>query len=104
MNQYQPNNYPSMNQPQANPQATAQLYPNQPYSNQLNTVKPTIATGEEPDNQYTQSMKKRFPFFGIGSLLYAMFYAFCLYKNASGITYPFSSSEPFAISSSLCKS
>lgn len=89
MNQYQPNNYPSMNQPQANPQAAAQLYPNQPYSNQLNTVKPTIATGEEPDNQYTQSMKKRFPFFGIGSLLYAMFYAFCLYKNASGITYPF---------------
>lgn len=43
----------------------------------------------QPQTIYTQNMKKHFPFFGMGSLLYAMFYAFCLYKNASGITYPF---------------
>lgn len=84
MNQYQTNNYQSMNQPQPNPAAAAQLYPNQ-----LTTTEPAVATKEEPDNQYTQNMKKNFPFFGIGSMLYAIFYAFCLYKNASGITYPF---------------
>ena len=26
---------------------------------------------------------------GAGSALYALFYTFCLYRNASGITYPF---------------
>lgn len=30
-----------------------------------------------------------FPFMGIGSLLYALLYTFFLYKNNSGITYPF---------------
>lgn len=30
-----------------------------------------------------------FPFMGIGSLIYAFFYTFFLYKNSSGITYPF---------------
>lgn len=30
-----------------------------------------------------------FPFMAVGSLIYAFFYTFCLYKNASGITYPF---------------
>ena len=40
----------------------------------------------------TNEMKrkeKRFQMFGIGSFLYALFYTFCLYRNASGITYPF---------------
>lgn len=32
---------------------------------------------------------ERFGKIGIVSILYAAFYAFCLYKNASGITYPF---------------
>lgn len=32
---------------------------------------------------------KRFQMFGIGSFLYALFYTFCLYRNTSGITYPF---------------
>ncbi|MDE6945543.1 MAG: DUF4173 domain-containing protein [Lachnospiraceae bacterium] len=34
-------------------------------------------------------MKEHFSFYSIGSFLYAVFYTFCLYKNASGITYPF---------------
>lgn len=37
----------------------------------------------------TKQMKKQFSFFGPASILYALFYAFCLYRNASGITYPF---------------
>lgn len=44
---------------------------------------------EKPDTIYTQHMRAKFPFFGIGSLLYSVFYAFCLFRNASGITYPF---------------
>ncbi len=32
---------------------------------------------------------RNFQFFGMGSFLYALFYTFCLYHNASGITYPF---------------
>ncbi len=30
-----------------------------------------------------------FQFMGAGSLIYALFFTFCLYKNSSGITYPF---------------
>ncbi len=37
----------------------------------------------------TRQMKKQFSFFAPASLLYSLFYAFCLYRNASGITYPF---------------
>lgn len=39
-----------------------------------------------------ENQKKKnplFPFVSIGSLIYAAFYTFCLYKNSSGITYPF---------------
>lgn len=32
---------------------------------------------------------KRLRHLGVGSALYALFYAFCLFRNASGITYPF---------------
>lgn len=35
------------------------------------------------------NMNPLFPFMAVGSLIYAFFYTFCLYKNASGITYPF---------------
>ena len=34
-------------------------------------------------------MRKNYAFFGGASALYALFYAFCLYRNASGITWPF---------------
>lgn len=43
----------------------------------------------EEETKYTQNMKRQYPLFGIGCILYSAFYAFCLYKNASGITYPF---------------
>ena len=32
---------------------------------------------------------RHFSLFGLNSIIYALFYTFCLYKNASGITYPF---------------
>lgn len=44
---------------------------------------------EKPDTVFTQRMRAKFPLFGIGSLIYSAFYALCLYRNASGITYPF---------------
>ncbi|MCM1262241.1 MAG: DUF4173 domain-containing protein [Butyrivibrio sp.] len=45
----------------------------------------------EPDEEtiMTKNMKRQFPFFGLASAIYAVFYALCLYKNTSGITYPF---------------
>ena len=42
---------------------------------------------EKPN--YTDAMKKQFGHLGLGSFLYACFYALCMYKNTSGITYPF---------------
>lgn len=62
-------------------------YNNQPYANQPYT-NPTY-TPKREDTVYTKTMKEHFSFFGIGSLLYAIFYTFCLYRNTSGITYPF---------------
>lgn len=34
-------------------------------------------------------MSKQFPFFAMGSGLYALFYTFCMYRNSAGITFPF---------------
>ena len=61
------------------------------------TTDPQQLTAPPQVDQAAQEMKtnemkkkqKRFRMFGIGSFLYALFYTFCLYRNASGITYPF---------------
>ncbi|MDE5823227.1 MAG: hypothetical protein K2H91_00865, partial [Lachnospiraceae bacterium] len=47
-----------------------------------------LAVQEMKTNEMRRK-EKRFQMFGIGSFLYALFYTFCLYRNASGITYPF---------------
>ncbi len=56
-------------------------------------MEPTVflqpAEKVKEETEYTQKMRTQFPLFSIGSILYSVFYAFCLYKNASGITYPF---------------
>ena len=52
-------------------------------------LQPAQKMEEKPDTEYTKSMRRQFPLFGIGCLLYSAFYAFCLYRNASGSTYPF---------------
>lgn len=51
--------------------------------------------GRVPQPQAVQQTVRRtkpavpFPVFGAASAIYALFYTFCLYKNTSGITYPF---------------
>lgn len=52
-------------------------------------LQPAEKIAENPETEYTRSMRRQFPSFGIGCLIYSAFYAFCLYKNTSGITYPF---------------
>lgn len=52
-------------------------------------LQPAKKVDEIPETEYTKNMRRQFPLFGIECLLYSAFYAFCLYRNASGITYPF---------------
>ncbi len=42
-----------------------------------------------PETEYSARMRQGFHIFGTAAFLYACFYAFCMYRNASGITYPF---------------
>ena len=44
---------------------------------------------KKEDTVETKRMKENFQFFGLGTLIYACFYAFCMFKNGSGITFPF---------------
>lgn len=46
-------------------------------------------SNKEADTEYTKRMKGNFGFFGPATLLYACFYAFCMFRNPSGITFPF---------------
>ena len=41
------------------------------------------------ETRETQRMKENFHFFGPVTAAYALFYAFCMYKNSAGITFPF---------------
>lgn len=41
------------------------------------------------DRNLTGKMKENYCFFGIGTALYAGFYALCLYKNSGGIAFTF---------------
>lgn len=43
----------------------------------------------KPKTLYDTEVKEKFNIFGVASFLYACLYAFCMYKNNSGITYPF---------------
>ena len=65
------------------------IYPNHSDDNSPYPIQPMAVEVKQEDSIYTKRLKEHFPFFGIGSALYALFYTFCLYKNASGITYPF---------------
>lgn len=42
-----------------------------------------------PDTEETKRLKENYRFFGPATFLYAVFYAFCMYRNGSGVTYPF---------------
>ncbi len=42
-----------------------------------------------PETKEVTSIVNQFEFFGVASILYSIFYCFCLYENNSGITMPF---------------
>lgn len=56
-----------------------------------NTTNPQVvpAPVKKEDTEYTKRMKKNYGFFGPVTLLYAVFYAFCMFQNGSGVTFPF---------------
>ncbi len=72
-------------------QFTDNPYPNNqnPQADSPYTAQPKPYAAKREDTVYTKRFKEHFSFFSIGSLLYAIFYTFCLYRNTSGITYPF---------------
>lgn len=41
------------------------------------------------ETEHTRRMKQNFRFFGPVTFLYAVFYAFCMFHNGSGVTFPF---------------
>lgn len=43
----------------------------------------------KPETEYTKGMRENFRFFGMSAFLYACFYAFCMFRNPSGVTFPF---------------
>ena len=44
---------------------------------------------EEKITKDQEENARRFKFLSLGCFVYALFYTFCLYRNQSGITYPF---------------
>lgn len=61
------------------------------YPNQTNPAIPAPLTDSSSIESLEEQEKRirHFHLFSISSIIYALFYTFCLYKNASGITYPF---------------
>ncbi|MCM1193043.1 MAG: DUF4173 domain-containing protein [Butyrivibrio sp.] len=43
----------------------------------------------EKETEETKRLRDNFGFFGPAALIYAVFYAFCMYRNGSGVTFPF---------------
>lgn len=60
---------------------------------QIMTPQPQMAVYQavpnKRDTQETMRFKENFGFFGPMTFLYAVFYAFCMFHNGSGITFPF---------------
>lgn len=49
----------------------------------------TVMQGGPPaETQETKRMKENYAFLVRGALLYGIFYAFCMYRNSSGVTFP----------------
>lgn len=50
----------------------------------------TVVQGQAAsDTEETKRLKENYGFFGPVTFLYAVFYALCMYRNGSGVTYPF---------------
>ncbi len=41
------------------------------------------------ETEYTKKLEGGFGFFGVTAFVFACFYAFCMFRNPSGVTYPF---------------
>lgn len=50
---------------------------------------PMPGTFRKPDTPETRKMKENFHIFGLAAFLHACLYAYCMYRNSSGVTYPF---------------
>lgn len=44
---------------------------------------------EKTETVETKRLQEHYNFFGPVTFLYAVFYAFCMFRNGSGITFPF---------------
>lgn len=49
----------------------------------------TSQVTQNQETEYTRRMKENYGFFAPATFIYAVFYAFCMYKNSSGVTFPF---------------
>ena len=73
----------------------------------VNTATQTILQSQEqgqaqnPAQAHKRTPNPMFVFMGAGSLIYAFFYTLLLYRNHSGITFPFSSAGPASFSSAI---
>ncbi|MGN0168186.1 MAG: hypothetical protein ACI4AB_09100 [Acetatifactor sp.] len=47
------------------------------------------ASQTKKETEESKKLRENFGFFGPATFLYAVFYAFCMYKNSSGVTFPF---------------
>ena len=56
-----------------------------------NSATPYVVAAQpkKEDTERTKRLKSQFGFFGPATFLYAAFYAFCMFRNGSGITFPF---------------
>lgn len=61
----------------------------EPYAIEKETDPAEKEKKPESAEETPRNMRKKFSFFGPATMLYAAFYAFCMYRNGSGITYPF---------------
>lgn len=48
-----------------------------------------VPVPQKEDTPETKRMKESFSFFGPVTFCYALFYTFCMFKNGSGVTFPF---------------
>ena len=85
MNQHGPQ---PMSQPGSQPAPRPMTQPSsQPMAQSMPLVyQPSPKKQDTPE---TQHMKENFAFFGPVTFLYAIFYAFCMFRNGSGVTFPF---------------
>ncbi|MBO5284167.1 MAG: DUF4173 domain-containing protein [Lachnospiraceae bacterium] len=80
--------------PQQNPMPNTSAVPRPapgpaPVYSQPGGPTPVPQPPKKQDTEQTKKMKENFQIFGVASFFYACLYAFCMYRNSSGLTYPF---------------